>query len=121
MVALMRQKNPNATVDEIKTALLTTASRDHFPGAPNDSTGWGELDCVAAINALSDVNAQPNIRIYDFTYTPVMPGDTLQGIVIVQNIGAAATNVSGTLSSGNADYTVLNGAVYFGAVTEGEV
>ena len=33
LVALMRQKNPNATVDEIKNAILTTAA-DHRPQSP---------------------------------------------------------------------------------------
>lgn len=121
LVALMRQKNPNATVEEIKTAILNSTNRDHFPAGPNDSTGWGEIDCLAAVNALSAINTQPNVRVYDFTYAPVMPGDTLQGIVTVQNIGAAATGVTGVASSSNPDVTVISGAVDFASVAEGQV
>jgi len=121
LVALMRQKNPNATVEEIKTAILNSASRDHFPGVPNNNTGWGELDCLAAVNALSAVNTQPNVRVYEFTYADIMPGDTLQGVVTVQNIGAAATGVTGVVSSTHPDYTVVSNSVDFGSVAEGEV
>jgi subtilisin family serine protease len=121
LVALMRQKNPNLTVAQIKTAILNTASDAHFGGLPNNTYGWGELDCFAAVSSISGTNAQPNVRVYDFTYTPVEPGDTLEGIVTINNLGAAATNVSGLVSSADPDFTVLDGAVTFGNVAEGEV
>ena len=120
LVALLRQKNPNATVAEIKTAILNSASSDHFGGLPNNTYGWGELDCLAAVNALSATNAQPNVRVHDFTYIPVAPGDTLEGTVTVKNLGAAATNVSGTVSSSDPDFTVLDGSVTFGNLAAGE-
>ena len=120
LVALLRQKNPNATVNEIKTAILNSASTAHFAGLPDNSFGWGELDCLAAVNALSAVNSQPNVRVYDFVYSPVAPGDTLEGTVTVKNLGAAATNVSGTVSSTDPDFTVLDGTVTFGNLAAGQ-
>lgn len=120
LVALLRQKNPNATVDQIKTAILTSTSRTNFPGAANDSSGWGEVNCLAALNALSVTNSEPNVRIYAFSHPDVAPGDTLEGILTLQNTGAAAANVSGLLTSADPLLTVLNGSAAFGTIGEGD-
>lgn len=120
LVALLRQKNPNATVDQIKTAILTSTSRTNFPSAANDSTGWGEINCMTALSALSATNSQPHIRVYNFTHAPIAPGDTLEGTLTIQNTGATAPNVTGVISSANPFVTVLDGLVTFGTLNEGD-
>jgi len=70
LVALLRQKNPNATVDEIKEAILTTAI-DYGSDGPDNDYGWGVIDCMAALNALSSVNNDPNVRVYAFDHPPI--------------------------------------------------
>jgi len=121
LVALLRQKNPNATVDEIKKAILAGAhSETTFGTLPNNSYGWGAIDCMAALNYLSAVNTEPNVRVYDFTHGPIAPGDTVVGTVVLQNIGDDVTNVSAALSGYDPSLTVLAGAASFGNINEGD-
>ncbi len=117
LVALLRQKNPNATVDQIKLAILNSTNRSLFPGSfPNDSLGWGEIDCVAALNALSGTSSAPNVRVYDFTHAPIQPGDTVKGTLVLQNIGTGAINVAATITGSNPSLTILSGSAYFGTI-----
>ncbi|MCB2229982.1 S8 family peptidase [bacterium] len=120
LVALLKQKNPNATVDQIKTAILTSTDRSNFSSVVNDSSGWGEINCLSALNALSATNSQPNVRIYDFTHTPVSPGDTIEGTLTLINTGSSAVNVTGIITSTDPMLTVLNGSVTFGTLNEGD-
>lgn len=119
LVALLRQKNPNATVDEIKEAILTTAI-DYGDSGPDNDFGWGVIDCMAALNALSPANVYPNVRVYAFDHTPVAPGDTVAGTVVLQNIGADVTGVSATVEGQSFYLTVLNGSAFFGGINEGD-
>ncbi len=119
LVALLRQKNPNATVDEIKTAILTSAL-DHGYSLPNNDFGWGVIDCVSALNALSSSNSSPNVRMYAFDHAPIAPGATVSGTVVLQNIGSTVTGVSATITGSNPSLTVLNGSAFFGTIAEGD-
>ena len=119
LVALLRQKNPNATVDEIKEAILTTAI-DYGLGGPDNDFGWGVIDCMAALNALSPINVDPNVRVYAFDHDPIAPGDTVAGTVVLQNIGADVTGVSATVEGLSFYLTVLNGSAFFGGINEGD-
>lgn len=52
-IALLFERDPNLTIDEIKTALATTARSDELTGpVPNDSWGNGKLDVAAALASL---------------------------------------------------------------------
>ena len=117
LVALMRQKNPNATVREIKEAILTSA-QDFGHDLPDNDFGWGIIDCMAALNKISAFNADPNVRVYSFDHTPVYPGDTVTGTVVLQNIGADVGSVSASLAGVNPSLTVLQGTAAFGTILE---
>ncbi|MEE8577273.1 MAG: S8 family serine peptidase, partial [candidate division Zixibacteria bacterium] len=119
LVALLRQKNPNATVSEIKTAILVSTDRSNFPGEANDSTGWGEIDCRAALDYLSADNSEPNIILYDFTAALASPGQISFGNIVLLNRGAEASSVSGLLTSDDPHVTVIQGTVTFGDISEG--
>jgi len=119
LVALLRQKNPNATVDEIKEAILTSAI-DYGDSGPDNDFGWGVIDCMAALNALSPANVDPNVRVYAFDHAPIAPGDTVTGTVVLQNIGDTATGVSATVSGISWYLTVLNGDASFGTINTGD-
>lgn len=54
VVALMLDKNPNLTVDQVKNALYSTA----VPVGPND--GNGRVDAYAAVNSVSGVTNPPS-------------------------------------------------------------
>ena len=121
LVALLRQKNPNATVDEVKEAIRSATQVDGGWGTvPSNTYGWGAIDCVAALNALSSTNALPNVRMYDFTHAPISPGDIVTGTVVLRNTGASVTGVSGVLSGLNPSLNVLTGGASFGDIGEGD-
>lgn len=120
LVALMRQKNPNASVRDIKTAILKSANRAGLSGLPNNDYGWGVVDCAAALTALSSTATVPNIRVYAFTHDPIAPGDTVVGTVVLQNLGANGTNVSVTLSSGHPSLQVLAGSAFYGSIARND-
>ena len=115
LVALLRQKNPDATVDEIKLAILNSTKRSGFGIIPNNTYGWGEIDCLAAINALSGPSVQ-SVRVADFRHDAISPGDTVRGTILLQNKGTAASNVSLTISGSNGALNVLDNSATFGSI-----
>lgn len=119
LVALLRQKNPNATVDEIKEAILTTAIDYGDPGPDNDF-GWGVIDCMAALNALLPNNVDPNVRVYAFDHALIAPGDTVVGTVVLQNTGADVFGVSASITGSHPSLTVLDDSAYFETIREGD-
>jgi len=119
LVAMLRQKNPNATVDEIKTAILVSAVDDGNT-LPDNTFGWGVIDCMAALDALSASNASPNVRLYSYDHLPISPGDTVGGKVVLQNLGSTVSNVSAAITSSDPSLTVLNGSTSFGTLNEGD-
>lgn len=119
LVAMLRQKNPNATVDEIKTAILISAV-DDVHTLPDNTYGWGVIDCMAALNALSPTNSSPNVRLYVYDHLPISPGDTVAGTIVLQNLGSTVTNVSAFIDGLNPSLTVLNGSASFGTLIEGD-
>lgn len=117
LVALLRQKNPNATVAEIKTAILNSTKRSNAGTVPNNSWGWGEIDCQAALAALPANPAAPKLRIWDFPHPVVAAGEAFNAPVILQNRGTvAATGTTGSITSSDSRLTILNGTVSFGTV-----
>jgi subtilisin family serine protease len=119
LVALLRQKNPNATVDEIKQAILTSAT-DYGVSGPDNTYGWGVINCMAALNALSPTNPDPNVKVYAFDHAPIGPGDTVIGTVVLQNTGANVSGVSAMITGSNSSLTVLNNSAFFGPINEGD-
>jgi bacillopeptidase F len=117
LVALLRQKNPNATVAEIKTAILNSTKRTNAGIIPNKAWGWGEIDCQAALAALPANPSAPKLRIWDFPHPVISAGETFNAPVILQNRGTvAASGVTGMINSSDSRLTIVNGAVSFGTV-----
>lgn len=117
LVALLRGKNPNATVDEIKEAILTTANNS---GTPNNTYGWGKINCLAALNALSTTNSNPNIRVYSYDHAPIAAGDIVEGtLVLKNNMNANALNVTANVVDNNTALTVISGgSMSFGTINQ---
>ncbi len=118
LVALMRQKNPNATADEIKSAILNNTQSVGPSALPNNDYGWGEIDCVAALNAISP-ESTPAVRLYDFIHDPINPGDTVSGSLVLTNLGATVQSVSVSITGSNEALTVLDGSAAFGTIAAG--
>lgn len=119
LVALLRQKNPNATVNEIKNAILT--STDQLGRTlPNNDYGWGLIDCMAALNKISGTVASPNVKVYAFDHPPINPGDTVVGTVVLKNLGADVNSISANLVNNNSALTILNGSANFGTINNND-
>ena len=114
LVALLRQKNPNATVDQIKTAILN--STQFRPSPPNNDIGWGVIDCLAALNALSGTNALPNVRVYTFNHNPILPGSSVGGKIVLQNLGASVSALTASIIGSNPSIAIIDGNCSFGAI-----
>lgn len=71
-VAILRQVNPDLTVDEIKTILMSTALDRGTPGEDNDY-GWGVIDIGAAVD-------------YAYTTLPKYPPRNLSTSVHSNNV-----------------------------------
>lgn len=120
LVALLRQKNPNATVDEIKEAILTSTN-DLNRSLPDNTYGWGLIDCMAALNALPATNPEPNVRVYSFDHDPISPGDQVVGTLVLTNLGASVTGVTATLIDNNEAVSIQTGTSAFGTIDEGQI
>lgn len=119
LVALMREKNPNATVREIKTAILNSATP--LGARPNNDVGWGIIDCVNALNALPAAPASANLRVYSFAPNiPVTVGAIIDGELAIQNLGGNASNARVTITSAHPLLSVNLETTLFGSVAGGD-
>ena len=115
LVALMRQKNPNATVAEIKTAILTSTQKFGL-ALPNDTFGWGVIDCMAALDAIPAASPDPNLRVYSYNHEAVSAGGTFRGRLILQNLGADVTAISASIIGSDVNLSVTSGSAFFGDI-----
>jgi subtilisin family serine protease len=111
-VALLRQYNPNATVEEIKAALMFSAIDKGSPGEDN-TFGWGLINIPAAM-ALLPPNNETNIYIQAVSPDSVASGQQADIVVTLRNSGVSAVNVSGELGNPDAGVMIVAGAASFG-------
>lgn len=115
-VALLRQYNPNATVDQIKLALLNSAT-DIAPAGQDDSSGYGLINIPAAL-ALLPPNNQVNVFVQSIEHNPISPGMEIQFVVTLRNSGAGTLNVNAELLEAETGMLILNGSSNFGDITK---
>jgi len=121
LVTLLRQKNPNATVDEIKEAIRSSATGNPTWGTlPDSNYGWGQIDCMAALNTLAGPEGVTSVRVYDFIHASISPGDTVEGTLVLQCLGDAVIDVSVSITGSHPSLTVLNGSANFGNIARGD-
>jgi len=109
-VALYFEKCPNATMAEVKAAIIGTAKQDSFTGlVPNGAYGYGKIDAFAALNNSNysftigsdqDVCDGDSVQINSPFYTSYSwsTGDTIQSIYLdttVTNVYVTVLNSSG--------------------------
>jgi hypothetical protein len=111
-VALMREYNPNATVDEIKQALIDGATDLGAPG-PDNVYGHGLVNLKRSIELLPP-NDQPAIYIKRDHYTRPAPGETTEMVLVLRSSGIPVNDVSVTVFSEDDRLTVINGTASFG-------
>ncbi len=111
-VALLREYNPNATVDTIKWALLHGAHDLGTPGPDNDY-GNGMLDLMGAYR-LMPPNDKPALYIKRDSYTRPAPGTLAPVVIVLRSQGTAVSNVTVHLVSDDPRLTIGNATVSFG-------
>lgn len=111
-VAILREYNPNATVDQIKTALLNSAL-DLGTAGPDNNYGHGLIDIEAALEVLPP-NTQPALYVKEDYYTRPAPGGATQMVFQLRSAGTAVNDVSVTVTSQSPKLTVTDGTALFG-------
>jgi subtilisin family serine protease len=111
-VALLRQYNPNAPVDSIKSALMHSAV-DYGTLGEDNTFGWGVINIPAAMRLLAP-NNQINIYVQQVSHNPISPGDTVNVVVQLRNSGLGTGNVTGQLANPQSGATILQGFSSFG-------
>nr|MBN2276202.1 S8 family peptidase [candidate division Zixibacteria bacterium] len=119
-VAILRQYAPDATVDEIKEALLAGCRRlPEGISLPNNDYGWGLIHIPRSLEALTPP-PEPDLRVYSYNYQPVEPGETASGYVVVKNFGDPVNMVYGRATGTNGGIEVLTDSLYFGPISSGD-
>lgn len=113
-VALLRQKNPNATAEQIKNALLTSA-RDKGAAGPDNIYGWGLIDIMEALRKISPP-AAPTIQVSGLDHGQINPGDSLTLNLVLKNVGASADSVVAQFSNAAAGVTLETPQIDFGHI-----
>jgi len=117
-VAILRQKNPDATADEIKDALLNSAV-DLGNAGPDNTFGWGRIDIMEALRRI-DPLAAPSLQVASLMYPEIHPGDAISLDLALKNVGAAVNNILVTFDNPEAGITIVNGQIDFGRMEQDE-
>ncbi len=119
IVALLREKNPNASPEQIKSALLAGA-RDLGSVGPDYDYGWGYVNALAALDEIPELE-RPALRVT--ALTPNRPDEigVLRARVRIENVSSevAASFVRGRIVTSPQSASVTSGSVTFGTLAPG--
>jgi hypothetical protein len=121
-IALLREYNPDATVEQIKNALLASA-RDLGPVGEDNDYGWGMIDVAAALEYLP-LPSKPHLELSDISvgsgaFDILASGATSAIGIVLTNRNMPADDLWARLQSANEEVLVLQDSVYFGSATNG--
>jgi subtilisin family serine protease len=119
IVALLRQKNPDASPEQIKSALLVGARDVGSPGPDNDY-GWGYINALAALDEITELE-RPALRVTALTPNRPDEAGVIRARVRIENVSsnAAATAVRGRIVASPVSASVISGLVTFGSLAPG--
>ncbi|MFH2056237.1 MAG: S8 family peptidase [bacterium] len=122
-VALLREYNPDATVEQIKSALLASA-RDLGPVGQDNDYGWGLIDVAAAMELLP-VPSKPKLLLTDVTIgaggsSVLTHGVTSSLDVVLTNSNLSIDDLWARLRCKSNQVVVLKDSVYLGRADDGE-
>lgn len=118
-VAILRQFAPDATVDEIKEALLAGCRRPLYSDpVPNNDYGWGLIYIPTSLEVLDSLTTphEPDLRVYTFDYPEIHPGEIVSGPVAIKNFGGSLDSVYAIATGTNGGITVLVDSLHFGTI-----
>lgn len=114
-VAMLRQYNPNASVDTIKWALMNSAA-DKGTHGPDNIYGWGRINVRAALR-LMPPNNQINLYVQAVDHDSIQPGDSVDVRVYLTNSGGViATGITGLLANPDAGISIVSDSAAFGSL-----
>jgi hypothetical protein len=122
-VALMREYNPAATVEQIKSALIASAGDLGRQGKDNDY-GWGVINVARALDYLPKPQ-KPQISLdvvrlaQDENGILATGGTTALELSVVDSV-EDCYDLWGELRSGSSNVYILNDSVSFGSMTAGQ-
>ena len=121
-VAILRQYAPDATAEEIKAALLNSATPlPDGASSPNNNFGWGLINIPAALAELTP-SASAILKLSELENSLGAPGESISGYIKIMNSGgAAAPNVTGTITSSDAGLQITEGTFVFGSIDPGQI
>jgi len=105
--AVLREYNPNATVDQLKSSLLAGAKDLGTPG-PDNSNGHGLLDLMESLRQLPP-NTDPAVYVMRDEYDPPAPGTNADILFVLRNCGTPATGVGVSLSTTDPKLMIVDG------------
>jgi subtilisin family serine protease len=116
-VAILRQYNPDATVEQIKQALLESCA-DLGPEGEDNSYGHGLINIKRALEILPKADL-PNLYLTGFSVAGGLdpqPGDQIGLVVELKNSGLDASDVSAILSTSDSLVQITSDSFYLGQV-----
>jgi subtilisin family serine protease len=116
-VAILRQYNPDATVEQIKQALLESCA-DLGPEGEDNSYGRGLINIKRALEILPKPDL-PNLYLTDFYVAggiEPQPGDQIGLVVELKNSGIDADGVYAVLSTTDSLVQMASDSFYLGQV-----
>ncbi len=121
-VALMRQRNPNLTPEQIKSILLNSAT-DLGPSGEDNEYGHGLLDLPEALSRVP-LNVGPRVALASYVIDDVgnailAPGETSTLAVELMAVDADAHDLYGTVAPLTSGLAAVSDSVFFGTVGAG--
>jgi serine protease AprX len=98
--ALLLQAYPGLTPDQVKAALVSTASR--MPASPLNA-GAGQLDVAAALSAVRTANLAKSLKVLDRLSAQTFPVSTGQGSLDAARGGDSLVDADGVPLTGEID------------------
>ncbi|MCK4224106.1 MAG: S8 family serine peptidase [candidate division Zixibacteria bacterium] len=120
-VAILRQYNPDATVEEIKQAFLESCT-DLGPSGEDNSYGRGLINIKRALEILPEPD-MPNLYLTDFYVDGgnlPQPGNQINLVVELKNTGENVDDVFAILSTTDSLVQIISDSFYLGDVDKGE-
>lgn len=121
--ALLLQKRPSLTHDQIFMLLTEWADRPGSGSWPNNELGWGRMNCKAALDRASS-STRPDLALKRVCVSNdgnrngrLDPGERCQLVAYLFNwSNVAATNVTGTLRLSDPYITLIDSTADFGRI-----
>ena len=122
-VALLRQVNPNASVDTIKWALMESA-QDLGNAGEDNTYGYGIINVLHAIDLIPGIDvpyvfpsaayvSEPNDDYPD-------PGETIELTIRLANTGVPVDNVSAMISTRDQFTEITSDSAFYGYLAQGD-